>query len=59
MNIDNISPVVKTRVDARIEDFKKNNKEVYYCMSEREFIEIVKSFYNEEGRKYLAEAMGW
>ena len=56
---DNISTEVKARVDARIEEFKKNNKEVYYCMSESEYIEMVKRFYNEEGRKYLAEVMGW
>ena len=56
---DIISTEVKARVDVRIKEFKKNNKEVYYCMSEREFIEMVKRFYNEEGRKYLAEVMGW
>ena len=56
---DNISTEVKARVDVRIKEFKKNNKEVYYRMSEREFIEMVKRFYNEEGRKYLAEVMGW
>lgn len=59
MNIDNISPVVKARTNARIEDFKKNNKEAYYSMSEREYIEMVKRFYTEEVRKYLAEVMGW
>ena len=56
---ENISGVVKARVNARIEEFKKNHRDLYLCMSEGEFIEMLKRFHKEEGHKYLAEVLGW
>lgn len=54
-----IAPEINARVKARLEEFKKNYREIYLCMSEGEYIEMLKRFHKEEGRKYLAEVLGW
>lgn len=57
--VNEIAPEINARVKARLEEFKKNYREIYLCMSEGEYIEMLKRFHKEEGRKYLAEVLGW
>ena len=54
-----IGTEINARVKARLDEFKKNHRDIYLCMSEGEYIETVKRFHKEEGRKYLAEVLGW
>ena len=54
-----IGTEINARVKARLDEFKKNHRDIYLCMSEGEYIGMVKRFHNEEKRKYLAEVMGW
>lgn len=57
--IDNIPAIVKIRVKARLEEYKVNHPDYFMQLNEVDFARIVEYFYKEEGRKYLAEVMGW
>jgi hypothetical protein len=48
--------VLQARVNARLDDFKKNDPMTWWGLSEREYLELLHKFYKEESLKYIAEA---
>ena len=57
--VNEIAPVVKARVNARLDEFKKNDPVAWWSLTERDYIELVKTFHKEELDKHVAEVMGW
>ena len=57
--VNEIAPVVKARVNARLDEFKKNDPVAWWSLTERDYIELVKKFHKEELDKHVAEVMGW
>ena len=57
--VNEIAPVVKARVNARLAEVKKNDPIAWWSLGERDYLELVKKIHKEECDKYLAEVMGW
>ena len=57
--VNEIAPVVKARVNARLDEFKKNDPMAWWSLTERDYLELVKKFHKEELDKHVAEVMGW
>ena len=57
--VNEIAPVVKARVNARLDEFKKNDPMAWWSLTERDYLELVKKIHKEECDKYLAEVLGW
>ena len=57
--VNEIATVVKARVNARLDEFKKNDPMAWWGLSERDYLELVKKIHKEELDKHVAEVMGW
>ena len=57
--VNEIAPVVKARVNARLAEVKKNDPVAWWSLTERDYLDLVMKIHKEDCDKYLAEVMGW